>query len=130
MPLLRLLLLLGILALPACTDPRKTMLARLRQAKVEEIRTDVARLHTQHFASRGPEFVPIRPEYWPESIQKLRPLRMTLYRDGLAIAIHDEPGVEFGIHVIPPGDIVPPKSTKMTRYELIQDGIYFYRQER
>jgi len=130
MPVLRLLLVLAVLSLTACTDPRKTTLARLRLAKVEDIRAEVARLRTQHFASPGPEFVPLRPEFWPASIQSLRPLRMTLYSDGLAIAIQDEPGLEFGIHIVPPGDIAPPEPTETTQYQWLQDGLYFYTQKR
>jgi hypothetical protein len=127
---LRLLLCLAFLLLPACTDPRKAALSRLRGVKVEDIRTEVARLHTQYFASRGPEFIPIRPESWPASFVSLRPSRMTLYRDGLAITLQDRPGFEYGIHVVPPGDITPPRSTKITRYEPLQDGIYFFEQAR
>ena len=130
MPALRLLLLLGILALAACSDPRETTLARMRHAKFEDIRADVARLHAQHFVSPGPEFIPIRPELWSPAIRDLRPLRMTLYRDGLAIATLDKPGFEFGIHVVPPGDIAPPKSTPITQYQFLQNGLYFYTQKR
>lgn len=130
MPALRLLLLLVLLPLAACSDPRQNAISRLRRSKLENIRTDVARLHTQHFAAPGPEFVPIRPELWPVSIQGLRPLRMTLYRDGLAVATEDEPGVEYGVHIVPPGNIVPPKSTKLTQYQALQDGVYFYTQKR
>ena len=130
MPLLRIPLLLCLLLLAACSDPRTTVLSRLRQADADEIRAEVAQLHAKYFAYKGAEFFPVRADAWPPGIQKLRPLRMTLYQDGLAIAIHDEPGHELGIHVIPPGHIVAPKSTARTLYQPIRDGFLYYSQTR
>jgi len=130
MPLLRIPLLLCLLLLAACSDPRSGVLSRLRQANAGEIRAEVAQLHAKYFAYKGPEFFPVRHDAWPMNIQKLRPLRMTLYHDGLAIAIHDEPGLELGIHVVPPGNTVAPESTARTSYQPIQDGFYYYSQMR
>jgi hypothetical protein len=127
---LRLLLLSFVLTLTACSDPRSTSLSRLRHVDAAELRTSVAQLHTRLFPAPGPTFVPVRSELWPAAFAKLRPLRMNLYRDGLAITLCAEPGMEYGLHIVPVGDVLQPKSTERTRYEELQQGIYYFSQKR
>ncbi len=130
MSLLRLLLLLSVLSFTACTDPRSTAASRLRNADVAELRSDVAKLCTRLFLSPGSTMVAVRPEMWPASVLKLRPLRLNLYPDGLAVTVQAEPGFEYGIHIAPTGHSEPPKSTARTQYEKLQDGICYFVQKR
>ena len=126
----RLLLLLSILSLSGCTDPRSISLSRLRSTEAAELRTEAARLYTRLFPAVGPVFIPIQPEEWPASLVKLRPLRMNLYRDGLAISLQSRPGFEYGLHIIPVGIADDLKSTDRTQYEKLQEGIYYFTQKR
>ena len=126
----RLLLLLVALSLAACSDPRGTARSRLRHADTAELRAEVARLYTRMFPAPGPNLIPVRPEMWPASILKLRPLRLNLYRDGLAVTLEAEPGFEFGIHILPTGDAAQPKSTERTQYETLKNGIFYFAQKR
>ena len=130
MPMFRLLLILAALSFAACTDPRRTSVSRLRSANVAELRTEVARLYTRMFHGSGHALMPIRPEVWPAAILKLRPLRLNLYRDGLAVSLQARPGFEYGIHILPAGDAEAPKSTARTQYERLDDGIFYFAQKR
>ena len=128
--LLRVLLLLAMLSFAACTDPRTNSLSRFRSADAAELRTEAGRLYTSLFPAAGPMFVAVQPEAWPASLLKLRPLRLNLYRDGLAISLQSQPGYEYGLHVIPVGVADDLKSTERTQYEKLQDGIYYFTQKR
>jgi hypothetical protein len=128
--MLRILLLAVALAFAACSDPRRTSLSRLRHADVAELRMAAAQLHTRLYPAPGPTFVPVGPELWPPVLMKLRPLRMNLFPDGLAITLHAEPGMEYGLQILATGDSREPLSTERTRFEKIQDGIYYFAQQR
>ena len=130
MPLLRLLLLLAMLPLAACSDPRSKSLSRLHRADVAELRTEVAGLCTRLLPPSSPALVPIPPELWPAALVKLRPLRMNLYRDGLAVSLQASPGFEYGLHIIPAGGSEELESTERTQYEKLQDSIYYFTQKR
>lgn len=130
MNLLRALLLLAALSFTACTDPRRNAQSRLRHADVAELRADVAKLHTRLFLAPGSPVLALRPEMWPPSIVKLRPLRLNLYRDGLAVTIQAAPGFEYGLHIAPTGSAEPPKSTDRTQFEKLEEGICYFAQKR
>ena len=130
LPLLRLLLVLTMLPLAACTDPRSNSLSRLRHADAAELRMEAARLYTQLFPAAGPTLIPVQPAAWPAALLKLRPLRMNLYRDGLAISLQARPGFEYGLHIVPAGMTDDLKPTERTQYEKLQDGIYYFTQKR
>ena len=129
-PMLRALLLLAVLTLAACTDPRSNSLSRLRHADAAELRTEVARLYTRLLPGSSPSLVPVSPELWPAALLKLRPIRLNLYRDGLAVSLHATPGFEYGLHIIPAGVTEELSSTERTQYEKVQDGIYYFTQKR
>ena len=130
MTFLRLLLLLAMLPLAACTDPRSNSLSRLKHADAAELRAEVSRLYTRLFPAAGPTIVPLQSEQWPAALLKLSPIRMNLYRDGLAISLHSQPGFEYGLHIIPSGVTDDLKSTDHTQYEKLQEGIYYFTQKR
>ena len=123
---LRCLTLLAALAFTACSDPRSDALARLRKISVSDLRTDAARLHTQFFTAPSTAHVPLAPYHWSETAKNLKPIRLNLYRDGLAIALRQDPGVEFGVHVVPRGMAGPPVPSPYVRYEQLEEGIYWY----
>ena len=127
---IRLLLLLAMLPLAACSDPRSSSLSRLRGADVPTLRAEVAQLTARLLPPAGPEFAPVQPELWPVALVKLRPLRLNLYRDGLAVSLAASPGVEYGLHIVPSGASEEVKSTVRTQYEKVQDGIYYFTQKR
>ncbi len=129
-PMLRLLLLLAAFSLAACSDPRKNSIARLKDADVAELRAEVARLYTRMFTGSGYTLIPVRPEFWPAPILKLRPRRLNLYRDGLAVTLQTEPGYEYGIHILPAGDAEAPQPSARTRYEKLEPGIFYFAQKR
>ena len=118
--------LLAALLFTSCDSPRDEATGRLRKAGVTDLLTDAARLHTQFFAAPSQDYFPLKPAQWPESAKKLHPLRIGLYRDGLAIALREEPGVEFGLHIVPRGVPEPPNPTPYTHYDRLEDGIYWY----
>ena len=126
----RLLLVLATLSFAACGDPRSNSLSRLRHADAVELRAEVAQLYTRMFTAPGLTLIPVRPELWPAAILKLHPLRLNLYRDGLAVTLQAEPGFEYGIHILPTGAGDSLKSTERTQYEKLQDGIYYFAQKR
>ncbi len=128
--IIRLLLLSAVLALSACTDPRGISISRLEGVRAADLRAEVAQLHTALFAAAGATLVPVPPEMWPASLLKLRPLRMNLYRDGLAVSIRSAPGYEYGLHIVRAGAHEELKSTERTQYERLQDGIYYFTQKR
>lgn len=129
-PMFRLLLLLVALSFAACTDPRRISISRLRDADAAELRTEVARLYTRMFHGSGYTLIPVRPELWPAPILKLRPRRLNLYRDGLAVTLQSEPGYEYGIHILPAGDAEAPKPSARTQYEKLEPGIFYFTQKR
>jgi hypothetical protein len=126
----RCLSLLAALLVSACESPRKVAMARLRRSNTAELRTDVARLHTQFLQSPDQDYLPLKSSWWTESVRKLKPLRVGLYRDGLSVALREEPGFEFGLHIVPQSVTRPPNPSPYIRYEQLEDGIYWYTLER
>ena len=126
----RLLLLLAAMSFAGCGEPRSDSLSRLRHTDVPVLRAEAARLYTLLFPAPGPTFIPVRPELWPAAILKLHPLRMNLYRDGLAVTLQAEPGFEYGIHILPAGDAEAPMPSARTRYEKLETGIFYFAQKR
>ncbi len=130
MQIFRLLFLLAMLPLAACSDPRSNSLSRLRDADAPGLRVEAAQLTAKLLPSAGPELIPVQPELWPVAFVKLRPLRMNLYRDGIAVSLQATPGFEYGLHIVPAGASVVLNSTERTQYERLQDGIYYFVQDR
>jgi len=122
--------LLAALLLAACDNPRTEAIARLRKANIPALRTDAARLHTQFLQTPDVDYMPLKSNLWPDNLRKLKPIRIGLYRDGLAVALREEPGFEFGLHFIPMGVARPPNPSKYVRYERLEDGVYWYTLER
>ena len=117
---------LAALLLIACDSPRTEVLARLRKSNAAELRTDAARLHTQLLHTSDQDYIPLKSNWWTERIRKLKPLRVGLYRDGLAIALREEPGFEYGLHIIPQSVARIPNPSPYIQYDRIEDGIYSY----
>ena len=130
MPPRRCLPLLAALLLAACDNPRAEVLARLHKSNSAELRTDAARLHTQHLHTPDMDYLPLKSNWWTERIRKLKPLRVGLYRDGLAVALRQEPGFEYGLHIIPQGVARTPSPSPHIEYQRVEDGVYSYTLQR
>jgi hypothetical protein len=117
---------LAAFVLAACDDPRREATSRLRDTSAASLRADATRLHSQFFTSEMRDCFPLTPAQWPESAKKMKPVRVNLYRDGLAIGLRQEPGLETGLHILPLGITTPPVPTPYIEYEPIEVGIYRY----
>lgn len=121
---------LAALLLTACDSPRTEVLARFHKTNATELRIDAARLHTQLLHTPDQDYLPLKSNWWTERIRKLKPLRVGLYRDGLAIALREEPGFEYGLHIIPQSVARTPSLSPYIQYERIADGVYSYTLQR
>ena len=109
-----------------CSDLRKEATAPITPAEAKELRLDAARLFKEFREKGGAEYIPLKPTVWPERFQKYKPLRVGIYRDGVALALEGSAPLEQGIHIVPfTLDFTPPPGR--TTYERIQDGVYWYR---
>jgi hypothetical protein len=118
---------LGIAVLSGCSEKRADMEARISAAGIGVLRKDSGRLNRDYFAAPGNQFITLKQSAWPKSFAKFSPRRVTLYRDGAAIAVGGEAGSsEWGVFVVPTGLSYMPPATKTIRYESLAEGIYFY----
>jgi len=127
-PLTRLLLLL-ILALAGVScgnDPRPRAERQVRKIGPERLRQDAAILYKNAFAAHTLEMITIRTYNWPDSFRPLKPLRVGVYLDGVAVALAVQSTGETGIYVIPRSMDVEPRNAGGTKFEKITDGIYWY----
>jgi hypothetical protein len=116
---------IAIVLLAGCSKPQDDARARLSGVDSGQLRMEAARLYKQLHASPGAEFAALKPAQWPPTFRKLGPTRIGCYRDGFAFVFSSAAGVETGVHVQPLGMDKMPKAT-MTRYERIEEGIYWF----
>lgn len=102
----------------------------MRKTNTTELRTDVARLHTQLLHAPEADYLPLKSNWWTERIRKLKPLRVGLYRDGLMVALREEPGFEYGLHIIPQSVTRIPSPSPYVQFERIEEGAYSYTLQR
>ncbi len=131
MPRLFSILALVLTLIPgACSkNPRDEARARLGAVNTDDLRYDAARIYKQAHAVPGPEFVVLKPDRWPESFKKLKPLRVGIYRDGFAFALGGEAETEWGIHVYPTG-MTQGRAGKAGLFEKLADGVFWYKLSR
>lgn len=114
-------------ALCGCGDSRKTAASRLAAVDVEVLRKESGRLNRDYFAVPGFEFIGLKQSLWPRSIAQLKPLRVTLYRDGAAVALGGDAGSdEWGVFVVPQGFEKAPPDTRTIRYLKLREGVFYY----
>ena len=110
-----------------CSDPRKETVDLITTAEAKALRIDASQLYKEIQEKRVvSEYFPLKPTVWPARFKKYKPLRVGVYRDGVALAIEGDAANEQGIHVTPIAmDLAPARGR--VRYERIQDGVYWYR---
>ncbi len=123
----RLFLFPMLLVLGACSDPEALARGRVKASNLESLRNESGRLNRDYFAVPGPEFFTLKQTAWPKTFRELKPLRVTLYKDGAALALGGDAGTnEWGIFVVPHGLTYAPPTTRTIRYLAIGDGVFFY----
>ncbi len=110
-----------------CGNSRQTAESRLKAVEIGALRKESGRLNRDYFAAPGMEFIALKQSLWPKTFAQLKPLRVTLFRDGTALALGGDAGSdEWGVFIAPPGlDKVPP-DTRTIRYVKLGDGVFHY----
>lgn len=119
---------LGLLS--ACSDLRKDVVGKITPKIAKDLRLEAAKLYIEYRKILGAEYIPLKPAAWPESFRKYKPLRIGMYRDGIALALEGAAPMEQGIHVVPSSMGSAPASSGRITYDRIQDGVYWYRMEK
>ncbi len=123
--MLRYFLIFAFAILASCTDPITHAKNRLKGVDKQALRMDAAKLYKQIYATPGADFLILKQTLWPENFNALKPIRVSCYRDGFAIALTDDSILETGLHVQPLGITRPPTPGSI-KYERIEEGIYWY----
>lgn len=114
-------------ALVGCVDSTQTASKRLDVVDVEALRRESGRLNRDFFAAPGFEFIGLKQSLWPKTLAQLKPLRVTLYRDGAAVALGGDAGSdEWGLFVVPEGFEKAPPDTRTIRYSKLREGVFYY----
>ena len=123
----RLVLIPVVLVLAACSDPEAVVRSRLKAMNVDSLRSESGRLNRDFFAAPGLEFSALKQTAWPKAFREMKPLRVTLYKDGAALALGGDAGAtEWGVFVVPPGLTYAPPTTRTIRYRAVGEGVFFY----
>lgn len=116
-----------LLCLAACSDPEAVVRGRIKALNVDALRNESGRLNRDYFAAPGLEFFALKQTAWPKAFRETKPLRVTLYKDGAALALGGDAGAtEWGVFVVPPGLDYTPPTTRTIRYRAVGDGVFFY----
>jgi hypothetical protein len=127
MTLLRVLLLIACALLGQGCGRRHQAERQLRDGGTERLRHDAAMLYMSIFTSRGrPDFVEVWYRDWPASFEKLAPLHVGAYLDGISIALSTGDHSESGLFIVPESMDHRPVSSRGANYERITEGIYWY----
>jgi len=123
------LLIFGCVLLEAgcAPNPRKRAEAELRHGAAEQLRLDAARLYKDTFSGHGrPDFVEVWYKEWPASFEKLRPLHVGVYHDGISIALQTHDGGESGLYIVPQSMEHQPTDERGAKFEQLADGVFWY----
>ncbi len=117
----------SVLVVAGCSNPRKDAIDQITAEEAKALRIEASQLYKDVQEKRvASEYFPLKPNVWPARFKKYKPLRVGLYRDGVALAIEGDAANEQGIHVTPVAmDLAPARGR--VHYERIQDGVYWYR---
>ena len=125
--IVRVLLICGAFFLAGCGDKKADAKSFVNGVGAALLRKESARLNRDYFAVPGVQFITLKQNVWPKSFIEVKPKRVTLYRDGAAIALGGDSGAtEWGVFVVPTGLQYIPSATKTIRYDVIADGVLFY----
>lgn len=116
-----------LLVLASCSDPEAVVRGRVKASNVDALRRESGRLNRDFFAVPGLDFFAVKQAIWPKTFRELKPLRVTVYKDGAALAMGGDAGTnEWGVFVVPPGLTHTPPPTRTIRYRTIGEGVFFY----
>jgi hypothetical protein len=109
----------------ACSDSRAKARAQLDPGHTSELRRDATRVYEEFLAKTGVDFIALKTTQWPESFKRFAPLRVGIYRDGVALALEGNASAEKGLHILPlqMNAIAP---TGRAQYERMGEGVYWY----
>jgi hypothetical protein len=110
----------------SCTRPEGKARETVRRVGVEALRWQAAMLYKNVFAAPVAGLMTIKRNDWPPAFATFAPLTVGAYRDGFALALVRDGERESGIYVIPAHMDVEPRPTQRSRFERIEDGIYWY----
>ena len=110
----------------ACSDLRKDATAQITPEEAKELRIAAGKLYKDLRMHRAPDYLPVKPAVWPEQFKKYKPMRVGIYRDGIALALEGNAATEQGLHITPVAMDLEPSRGRV-QYEKIRDGVYWYR---
>lgn len=119
-------LALVLICFTSCTPPERKARTAVRRLGSEALRQQAALLYKNVFAAPVAGLMTIKRNDWPPAFAALGPLSVGAYRDGFALAMVRDSERESGIYVIPAHMDVQPRQTQRSRFEWIEDGIYWY----
>jgi hypothetical protein len=115
------------LLLPACNNPRQRAESQLRNGGDIRLRHDAAMIYKDLFAGTGkPDFVEVWYRDWPTSFQRLAPLHVGAYHDGVIIALRASLDNESGLYIIPESMDKVPNGERGSTFIKLREGIYWY----
>jgi hypothetical protein len=113
------------LLVAACSDSRAKARAQLDPGHTSELRRDATRVYEEFLAKTGVDFIALKTTQWPESFKRFGPLRVGIYRDGVALALEGNASAEKGVHILPlQMNAISP--TGRAKYERMGEGVYWY----
>ena len=122
---LRLFVVFVSLLAASCSDTRHQARARLDASIASVLRQDAARVYEEFLEKTGADFIALKTTQWPDSFKRFAPLRVGIYRDGVALALEGNASAEKGIHIFPLGKDPTPRIGR-TKYEQLECGVYWY----
>jgi len=114
------------LAVASCTPPERKARTLVQRVGAGTLRQQAAVLYKDVFAAPKTGLITIKRPDWPAAFASFEPLSVGAYRDGFALAIERDSERESGLYVTPAQMDVQPRPTHRTRFERIEDGIYWY----
>ena len=119
-------LALLVLSITGCTPPQHKAQNTLRSVGAAALRQQAAMLYKNVFAAPVAGLMTIKRADWPPSFAAFAPLTVGAYRDGFALAIARDSERESGVYVIPASTDMQPRPTPRSRFERMEEGIYWY----
>lgn len=117
----------ALLVFGGCGDPQREAEKTARAIGLPALRRDAAAFYKSLFAAPPTRYFLPKPDKWPPTFQRLRPLRVRAYPDGFAVAMADRRGGEEGFYIVPLGMDRTPRETRGSHFQRLDDGLYWYR---
>lgn len=99
---------------------------QLGSTDLARLRFDAAVVYKNNLTASGPVPVRVPDPAWPKTFRAFSPSRVTVYRDGIALALAQLADRESGLWVIPEGMTHDPTTTPRASFQELRDGVYWY----